>query len=91
MAQERGSAIFAIVLILGLLLHYENVWATTFTVGDAGGWTFNVSNWPNGKTFKAGDVLRGSQWVDRFDSLLGLDCQWVEVDFVLNSGLCRRS
>ena len=57
MAQERGSAIFAIVLILGLLLHCENVWATTFTVGDAGGWTFNVSNWPNGKTFKAGDVL----------------------------------
>ncbi|KAF5955145.1 hypothetical protein HYC85_008001 [Camellia sinensis] len=29
----------------------------TYTVGGAGGWTFNLSNWPKGKSFKAGDVL----------------------------------
>lgn len=57
MAQGRGTAIVATVLLLGLLLHCENVWAASFNVGDAGGWSFNVDGWPNGKTFKAGDVL----------------------------------
>ncbi|KAB1207030.1 Basic blue protein [Morella rubra] len=31
--------------------------AATYTVGDAGGWTFNVAGWPKGKRFRAGDVL----------------------------------
>uniref|UniRef100_A0A2N9FQ55 Basic blue protein n=1 Tax=Fagus sylvatica TaxID=28930 RepID=A0A2N9FQ55_FAGSY len=57
MAQGRGSAIFATVLLLGLLFQCENVWAATFFVGGAGGWTFNVDSWPKGKTFRAGDVL----------------------------------
>ncbi|XP_030942784.1 basic blue protein-like [Quercus lobata] len=56
MAQGIGNAIVVSVLLLGLL-HCENVWAATYTVGDAGGWTFNVVGWPNGKTFKTGDVL----------------------------------
>ena len=57
MAQGRGSAIFATVLLLSLLFQCEKVWAATFFVGGAGGWTFNVDGWPNGKTFRAGDVL----------------------------------
>ncbi|KAG2704664.1 hypothetical protein I3760_05G014900 [Carya illinoinensis] len=58
MAQGRGSAIVATVVLLGMLLiHCENAWAATFTVGDAGGWTFGVDNWPNAKTFMAGDIL----------------------------------
>ncbi|KAK4563316.1 hypothetical protein RGQ29_005716 [Quercus rubra] len=56
MAQGIGNAIVVSVPLLGLL-HRENVWAATYTVGDAGGWTFNVVGWPNGKTFKTGDVL----------------------------------
>ena len=55
--QGRGSAIVVSVLLLGMLLHCGNVLAATYTVGDAGGWTFNVVGWPNGKTFRAGDVL----------------------------------
>ncbi|KAL4632568.1 hypothetical protein ACB092_04G060700 [Castanea dentata] len=55
--QGRGSAIFVSVLLLGMLLHCGNILAATYTVGDAGGWTFNVVGWPNGKTFRAGDVL----------------------------------
>ena len=51
MAQGIGNAIVVSVPLLGLL-HRENVWAATYTVGDAGGWTFNVVGWPNGKTFR---------------------------------------
>ncbi|KAG9458597.1 hypothetical protein H6P81_003105 [Aristolochia fimbriata] len=63
MGQGRGSAsgssaIFAVAAILLIVLNAaEMVHATTFTVGDKGGWTFNVVNWPNGKRFKAADVL----------------------------------
>ena len=55
--QGRGRAIVVSILLLGMLLHCGNVLAATYTVGDAGGWTFNVVGWPNGKTFRAGDVL----------------------------------
>ena len=55
--QGRGRAIVVSILLLGMLLHCGNVLASTYTVGDAGGWTFNVVGWPNGKTFRAGDVL----------------------------------
>jgi hypothetical protein len=57
MAQARGSAIVATLLLLCVLLVCKNVDATNYTVGDAGGWRFNVKDWPNGKSFKAGDVL----------------------------------
>lgn len=57
MTQRRASATVAAFLLFCLLLHRENVWAATFTVGDGRGWTFNVEGWPRGKTFKSGDVL----------------------------------
>ncbi|MBA0767437.1 hypothetical protein Gotri_016322 [Gossypium trilobum] len=53
MGQERGSA----MIWLTLLLCFQSSLAATFMVGDASGWGFGVSNWPNGKSFKAGDVL----------------------------------
>ncbi|KAF5448596.1 hypothetical protein F2P56_029109 [Juglans regia] len=30
---------------------------TTYMVGDDKGWTFGVSDWPDGKSFKTGDIL----------------------------------
>ncbi|RDX76001.1 hypothetical protein CR513_44053, partial [Mucuna pruriens] len=47
MAQGRGSC-----FTLRWLMQ-----PTTYVVGDAAGWTFNVNNWPNGKSFMAGDIL----------------------------------
>lgn len=57
MAQARGSAIIAVVTVLLLLMHCNIGSATTFKVGDDGGWAFGVQNWPQGKTFKCGDIL----------------------------------
>ncbi|CAL9094459.1 unnamed protein product [Musa hybrid cultivar] len=52
------SYIAALALVcLCLSYHLEITAATEFTVGDSAGWSFNVQNWPNGKSFKAGDVL----------------------------------
>lgn len=57
MVVGRGSALVAVVLVLCLVLPCNMVDAATYTVGGAGGWTFNVASWPKGKRFKAGDVL----------------------------------
>ncbi|KAJ0025717.1 basic blue protein [Pistacia vera] len=61
MSQGRGSAnlaLFSAAVVLCLLLvSVENVNAATYTVGGAGGWNFNVANWPKGKSFRAGDIL----------------------------------
>lgn len=57
MAQGRGSVAAAGLALLCLFVHGEIASAATYTVGDSGGWTFNVVNWPGGKTFSAGDVL----------------------------------
>ncbi|XP_031255991.1 basic blue protein-like [Pistacia vera] len=59
MVKGSGSAAFGIVMACLLLLHSELSEATTYTVGnsDSNGWTYNVANWPKGKSFKAGDVL----------------------------------
>lgn len=60
MAQGRGSArpCLAIgVAVLCLLVLTEPALGAIYTVGGAGGWTFNVNNWPRGKSFRAGDVL----------------------------------
>lgn len=61
MSQGRGSArcatIMAALLICLLLVYIEIVDATTFTVGDSGGWSFNMASWAKGKRFKAGDTL----------------------------------
>ncbi|CAL5329713.1 unnamed protein product [Camellia sinensis] len=59
--QGRGNAIIvavALVVCMVVLLRFEVVQGASFTVGDAGGWTFSVSGWPNGKSFKAGDILQ---------------------------------
>ncbi|KAF5952007.1 hypothetical protein HYC85_009951 [Camellia sinensis] len=58
--QGRGNAIIAavgLVVCMVVLLRCEVAQGSNFTVGDAGGWTFSVSGWPNGKSFKAGDIL----------------------------------
>ncbi|KAL7235833.1 hypothetical protein ACSBR1_019174 [Camellia fascicularis] len=58
--QGRGNAIIAAVVLvvcMVVLLRCEVAQGSNFTVGDAGGWTFSVSGWPNGKSFKAGDIL----------------------------------
>ncbi|PSS29170.1 Chemocyanin like [Actinidia chinensis var. chinensis] len=58
--QGRCNALVAAaaaVLCAAVLLRIEVAQAATFTVGDTGGWTFGVQNWPNGKTFRAGDIL----------------------------------
>ncbi|KAL2342170.1 hypothetical protein Fmac_010110 [Flemingia macrophylla] len=58
MAQGRGiSAIMMMMLFCVSVISFRMAHATTFVVGDAAGWTFNISNWPSGKTFKAGDIL----------------------------------
>ncbi|KAJ4842311.1 hypothetical protein Tsubulata_026591 [Turnera subulata] len=59
--QGRCSASQAIVVTASLLsiilLHFETTEATTFTVGDTSGWTYNIQSWADGKRFKTGDVL----------------------------------
>ncbi|KAJ4767328.1 Cupredoxin superfamily protein [Rhynchospora pubera] len=60
MAKGSGSAIPASVIglaLLCLLIQSEIAHAAVYTVGDGKGWTLNAVNWPNGKHFKAGDVL----------------------------------
>ncbi|XAR53123.1 hypothetical protein NMG60_11021536 [Bertholletia excelsa] len=59
MSQGGGSAVLVVapVLFLVALHHCSVVHAATYNVGDATGWTFGVVNWPNGKNFKAGDIL----------------------------------
>ncbi|XP_059630300.1 basic blue protein-like [Cornus florida] len=60
MSQGRGSAgpaMFIVVALLCLVVQFEAVHGATFIVGGSGGWTFNLSNWPNGKRFRAGDIL----------------------------------
>ncbi|PSS31751.1 Basic blue protein [Actinidia chinensis var. chinensis] len=60
MSQGRGSASTAMVIAIilpCLLIHTVPSHGATYTVGGPGGWTFNLSNWPKGKSFNAGDVL----------------------------------
>ncbi|XP_023523481.1 basic blue protein-like [Cucurbita pepo subsp. pepo] len=35
----------------------NGVAAATFVVGDSNGWNLGVEGWPNGKVFRAGDIL----------------------------------
>ncbi|KAH9615694.1 hypothetical protein KSS87_021089 [Heliosperma pusillum] len=60
MAQGRGSATSALAVglaILCLMAIAQPTLGAIYNVGGAGGWTFNVVNWPRGKSFRAGDVL----------------------------------
>ncbi|TKY71321.1 Basic blue protein [Spatholobus suberectus] len=56
MAQGRG--ISAIMLLFCMLVLYsEMAHAKTYVVGDAAGWTFNMTAWPHGKLIMADDIL----------------------------------
>lgn len=59
MGQVRGRAIFVtlVAIMLCIVLESETVHAVSWTVGDGKGWYFGVQNWPQGKSFKTGDVL----------------------------------
>ncbi|RWW82919.1 hypothetical protein BHE74_00008613 [Ensete ventricosum] len=65
MAQGRGSAAaggqaavaLGLAVLCLLLAHVQMVEAATYTVGDSGGWSFNMARWSRGKRFRAGDVL----------------------------------
>ncbi|XP_050378814.1 basic blue protein-like [Argentina anserina] len=57
MAMGRGSAMAVFVVVVLVALSSEWADAATYTVGDKGGWTFNVDGWPRGKTFRAGDTV----------------------------------
>ncbi|KAL3538567.1 hypothetical protein ACH5RR_001933 [Cinchona calisaya] len=52
MCKIKGITIFGMMVLLCNIAS-----ATTFIVGDIKGWTYNSVGWPNGKSFKAGDVL----------------------------------
>lgn len=51
----RAAALLRPVLLLCLIVIQSE--AAVYTVGDAGGWTFNVAAWPRGKSFRAGDQV----------------------------------
>ncbi|KAJ1697297.1 hypothetical protein LUZ63_005809 [Rhynchospora breviuscula] len=54
----RGQLTKGIILLLCLIFsQHETIQAATHVVGGRHGWTFNVVDWPTGKTFYAGDVL----------------------------------
>lgn len=56
----KGSVIFFVILMMLFITigsQITNASTTTYNVGDNGGWTLGVSNWPNGKNFKIGDVI----------------------------------
>ncbi|XP_027902196.1 basic blue protein-like [Vigna unguiculata] len=61
MSQGRDSAkslvLVSVICLLCLLVLLEGANAATYTVGGPSGWTFNTDTWPNGKRFRAGDVL----------------------------------
>ncbi|KAG8368758.1 hypothetical protein BUALT_Bualt15G0079200 [Buddleja alternifolia] len=59
MSQGRGSAVLLVVVAAAMVVvfHSEVAEAATYTVGGYGGWTFNLANWPKGKSFRAGDTL----------------------------------
>ncbi|XP_023553464.1 basic blue protein-like [Cucurbita pepo subsp. pepo] len=57
MGQGNGSAMALTLLLCLFLIQSEMAQARVYTVGDAQGWTFNVTSWTRGKIFRAGDVL----------------------------------
>ncbi|PHU20220.1 Chemocyanin [Capsicum chinense] len=55
----RGNkvTIVAFAMMICILLQINISYADTFSAGDANGWGFSLNGWPNGKAFKAGDVI----------------------------------
>ncbi|XP_038885676.1 basic blue protein-like [Benincasa hispida] len=61
--EGRGSAVgraVVVAAVIGLVMmsQFESVEAVVYVVGDSRGWTFNVQDWPKGKRFRAGDILK---------------------------------
>ncbi|CAH9106074.1 unnamed protein product [Cuscuta europaea] len=48
---------FVVLAVAEVLLLCALANAHTIPVGDSAGWTYDMGGWPNGKTFKAGDIL----------------------------------
>ncbi|XP_060673717.1 basic blue protein-like [Ziziphus jujuba] len=60
--QGRGSAVqkktsILAALLLWMVVGLEYAEAASFIVGDTSGWGFKSQNWPQGKRFRADDVL----------------------------------
>ncbi|KAI6689495.1 hypothetical protein NL676_026323 [Syzygium grande] len=53
----RGSAYETAIIGLAVMYLLAQAKAATYVVGRSEGWTFNMENWPNGKSFRAGDTL----------------------------------
>nr|CAD1837611.1 unnamed protein product [Ananas comosus var. bracteatus] len=75
MAMGSGSAsqvvAFGLLVMLCFVMHGELAEsATTYTVGDSGGWTFSSGSWPSGKRFKAGDC---SSTIRRYTTLFAVN------------------
>ncbi|XP_022926248.1 basic blue protein-like [Cucurbita moschata] len=47
----------AMALLLLLGFEHDNA-ASTFVVDESNGWNLGMEGWPNGKVFRAGDILR---------------------------------
>lgn len=56
MSRGNKVTIFAFAMMLCILLQNMSN-AATFPAGGANGWGFGLNGWPNGQTFKAGDVI----------------------------------
>ncbi|XP_078156271.1 basic blue protein-like [Carex rostrata] len=54
---RSSASTFGIIFLMCLFLQHETIHAATHVVGGKHRWTFNVADWPNGRTFNAGDVL----------------------------------
>ncbi|KAM3377644.1 hypothetical protein P3S68_010057 [Capsicum galapagoense] len=57
MSGGNKVTIVAFAMMLCILLRTNISNAATFPAGNANGWGFNLNGWPNGKTFKAGNVI----------------------------------
>ena len=68
-----GKVGFCLLLLQQLKMGY----ATIYNVGEELGWTFNVSSWPIGKNFHAGDILGICLFFSEFSwhwIIIGVDC-----------------
>ncbi|MCD9559591.1 hypothetical protein HAX54_017644 [Datura stramonium] len=57
MSRGNKVTIVALAMMLCIFLQTNISSAATFPAGGANGWGFTMKGWPNGKTFKAGDVI----------------------------------
>lgn len=57
MYRVNKVTIVAFAMMLCIFLQTNISKADTFLAGGANGWGFQLNGWPNGKTFKTGDVI----------------------------------